>query len=105
MREHFQNDITSCKPDADSGVDMNTFSNVSLLNNLDAENRPIIVRGFLPRESVDLKPYNQTIQDICSENDIEFIDNYESFLLASGEMPDSYFYPKSARYAKTTFEY
>ena len=96
-------DITSCKTivlhvggnDADSGVDITTFSNnyVSLLNNLDAENRRIIVSGLLPRESVDLKPFNQTLKDICNENDIEFIDNYDSFLLASGEMPDSYFHP------------
>ena len=96
-------DITSCKTiilhvggnDADSGVDINTFSNnyVSLLNNLDAENRRIIVSGLLPRESVDLKPFNQTLKDTCSKNDIEFIDNYDSFLLASGEMPDSYFHP------------
>ena len=66
---------------------------MSLLNNLDAENRRIIVTGLLPRESVDLKPYNQTLKDICNENGTEFIDNYDSFLLASGEMPDSYFHP------------
>ena len=95
-------DITSCKTiilhvggnDADSGVDITTFSDnyVSLLNSLEAENRPIIVSGLTPRESVDLKPYNQSLKDICNENDLQFIDNYDSFLLASGEMPESYFY-------------
>ena len=95
-------DISNCETiilhvggnDADRGVDMNTFTDnyVSLLNSLDAENRRIIVSGLLPRESVDLKPYNDTLKDICNENDITFVDNYDSFLLASGEMPDSYFH-------------
>ena len=62
-------DITSYKTivlhvsgnDADNGVDITIFSNnnVSLLNNLDTENRRIIVSGLLPRESVDLKKSNR----------------------------------------------
>ena len=95
-------DITNCETvilhvggnDADNGINLNTFSEnyVSLLNTLDAENRRIIVSGLLPRESVDLKSYNQKLKDICKENDIEFIDNYDTFLLATGEMPESYFH-------------
>ena len=43
--------------DADSGVDLDSFyeNYVSLLNDLSAENRHIIVSGFTPRESVDVK--------------------------------------------------
>ncbi|MCG8046529.1 MAG: hypothetical protein N0E48_12970, partial [Candidatus Thiodiazotropha endolucinida] len=55
-------------------------------------NQRIIVSRLFPMESVDLKPYNQKLKDICNENDIEFIDNFDSFLLASGDMPESYFY-------------
>ena len=79
--------------DADNGADLDTFSDnyVSFLNSLSAENRRIIVSGLLPRESVDLKPYNDTLKTICDENDLEFIDNHDNFLLASGEMPASYF--------------
>ena len=75
--------------DADSGVDLDSFSKnyVCLLNDLSAEYRHIIVSGLTPRESVDLKPYNQILKSICDENNIEFIDNYNKFLLASGEMP------------------
>ena len=71
--------------DADSGVDIATFSDkhVSLLNSVEAENHRIIVSG-LSRESVDLKTYNQTLKDIRN--------NFDSFLLASGEMPESYFH-------------
>lgn len=79
--------------DADDGVDLDSFSKsyVSLLNSISAENRRIIVSGLLPRKSVDLKPYNDRLKTICDENDIEFIDNYDSFLLASGEMPSTFF--------------
>ena len=78
---------------ADNGADVDTFSEnyISLLNTLSAKNRRIIVSGLLPRQSVDLKPYNEILKNICDENDIEFIDNYDSFLLASGEMPHSFF--------------
>ena len=79
--------------DADNGADLDTFSDnyVSFLSSLSAKNRRIAVSGLLPRESVDLKPYNDTLKTICDENDLEFIDNHDNFLLASGEMPASYF--------------
>ena len=64
---------------------------MSLLYSISAENRRIIVSGLLPRKSVDLKPYNDRLKTICDENDIEFIDNYDSFLLVSGEMPSTFF--------------
>ena len=80
--------------DADDGVDLDTFSKsyVSLLNSISGESRRIIVSGLLPRKSVDLKPYNDILKKLCDENDIEFIDNYDSFLLASGEMPSSFYH-------------
>ncbi|MEW8544985.1 MAG: SGNH/GDSL hydrolase family protein [Candidatus Thiodiazotropha sp.] len=96
-----QYNIENCKTiilhvggnDADSGVDLDSFSEnyVSLLNDLSANNRRIIVSGLLPRESVDLKPYNQKLKTICEENGLDFIDNYDNFLLASGEVPESFF--------------
>ena len=79
--------------DADNSADLDTFSDnyISLLNSLSADNRRIIASGLLPRESVDLKPYNDTLKTICDENDLEFIGIYDHFLLAFGEMPASYF--------------
>ena len=79
--------------DADSGVDLESFDDnyVSLLNDLSADDRRIIVSGLTPRASVDLKPFNQKLKSICEENNLQFIDNYDRFLLASGEMPESYF--------------
>lgn len=65
---------------------------VSLLNTSDAENRLIIAWGLLPRASVDFKPYNEMLRDICNENDLVFIDNYDNFLLACDKMPETYFH-------------
>ena len=39
-----------------------------------------------------MKPFNETLKSICDENCLQFIDNYDKFLLASGEMPESYFH-------------
>ena len=80
--------------DADQGVDLETFteSYTSLLDNLESENRRLIVSGLLPRESVNLEPYNEKLKTLCQNRDIEFIDHYNGFLLASGDMADSYFH-------------
>ena len=76
----------------DNGVDLDTFSEnyVTLLNSISEDNRRIIVSGLLPRISVNLKPYNNTLKEICVKNQVEFIDNSDCFLLASGEMPSSF---------------
>ena len=66
-------------------MDLGSFSDsyVELLNSSEADNRRIIVYGLLPRQSVDLKPYNEILKAICEENDSQYIDHYNSFLLAS----------------------
>ena len=80
--------------DADQGVDLKTFteSYSSLLDNLASENRRLIVSGLLPRESVNLDPYNKGLKTLCATKDVGFIDHYNGFLLASGDMADSYFH-------------
>ena len=80
--------------DADQGVDLDSFeeSYSSLLDGLASENRRLIVSGLLTRESVNLDPYNECLKALCEAKDIEFIDHYNGFLLASGDMAESYFY-------------
>ena len=95
-------DIESCKTvillvdgnDADDGDSLETFCDnyIELLESLASYDRRLIVSGLLPRKSVDLEPYNDTLRSLCAENDTEFIDNYQNFLLASGEIPSSYFW-------------
>ena len=48
--------------------------------------------GLLPRESVNLDPYNKGLKTLCATKDIEFIDHYNGFLLAPGDTADSYLY-------------
>ena len=45
-------------------------SYVELMNLLEVDNRRIIVSGLLPRQSVDLKPYNERLKklyEVCEE--------------------------------------
>lgn len=103
LREKLKNyDIESCKTvilhvggnDADDGDSLETFCDnyIELLESLASDDRRLIVSGLLPRKSVDLEPYNDILRSLCAENDTEFIDNYQNFLLASGEIPSSYFW-------------
>ena len=46
--------------------------------------------GLLPRESAYLDPYNKGLKTLCATKDIECIDHYNGFLLAPGDMADSY---------------
>ena len=79
--------------DADNGTDIETFAEQygSLLTELMSNDRRIIVSGLLPRKTVDLSPYNDRLKSLCDAYEIDYIDNYGDFLLASGDIPDSYF--------------
>lgn len=98
--EHY--DIDSCKTvilhiggnDADNGDDIDTFCDnyIALLESLASDDRRLIVSGLLPRKTVNLEPYNEQLRSLCAENDIEFVENYDNFLPASGEIPASYFW-------------
>ena len=80
--------------DADQGIDLDNFSDnySSLLNGLSAENRQIIVSGLLPRESVNLGPYNGCLKTLSEAQVVDFVDHYDGFLFASGDLADSYFH-------------
>ena len=76
------------------GTTYKTFSEnyVTLLNSLSEHNCHIKVSGLLPRKSANLKSYNDILKEMCTKDKIEFIDSYDCFLLASGEMPSSLFH-------------
>ncbi|MCG8048029.1 MAG: SGNH/GDSL hydrolase family protein, partial [Candidatus Thiodiazotropha endolucinida] len=80
--------------DASNNVDVDSFSEafIELLHNLASKDRRLIVSGLIPRKDVDLEPYNEKLRTICEDNDIDFIDHYNGFLLATGEMPETHFY-------------
>ena len=77
--------------DADQGVDIDSFCDnyIALLESLASDNRRIIVSGLLPRKTANLEPYNEQLRSLC---DIEFVDHFDSFLLATGEIPANYFW-------------
>ena len=48
---------------------------------------------LLPRE-------NETLKSLCADNAVELVENYDSFLLANGQLVDS-FYLKDKRHINT----
>ena len=53
--------------------------------------RQVVVIGFLPRKTVDLNPFNDRLKTLCEAYEVGYIDNFKSFRLASGKIPDSYY--------------
>ena len=79
--------------DADDGKDLVDFCDdyISLSESLAQEDRRIIVSGLLRRQCANLEPFNEQLKSLCEENDIEFINNFDNFMYASGELPKTYF--------------
>ena len=50
----------------------------------------IIVSGLLPRRGIDLEPYNEQLNSLCDENNIDFVSHFDSFL-ESGKLPQTYY--------------
>ena len=63
----------------------------SLLQSLSGVNCNIFVSGLLPRGKTDMKPFNNIMKDLCSQFKAKFINNHDSFIMASGELPYEYF--------------
>lgn len=80
--------------DADNGIELDSFCEEfdSLIDSVSDGTRRVIISGLLPRDTVDLEPYNEILQSLCADNAVEFVDNYNSFLLASGDIADIYFH-------------
>ena len=93
-------DIENCKTiilhvggnDADNGSDLDSFQDdyIELMDSLASDDRRLIVPGLLSRATVE--PYNKQLKLLCDENHVDFIDHYDGFLLASGELPATYFH-------------
>ena len=79
--------------DAENGTDLETFTGhyELLVNSLSADDHRVIVAGFLPRETVDLSAYNNKLRQLCDAFDKEFVEIDQNFLLALGELPESYY--------------
>ena len=79
--------------DADDGIDLETFAQKyeALLTDMMTHDRQVIVVGLLPRKTVDLNPFNDRLRTLCETYEVQYIDNFKSFLLASGVIPYSYY--------------
>ena len=80
--------------DADANISQNSFRNKykQLLDDINKQNSKVFVSGLLPRERKNMKPFNDILKTLCKSMNIEFIDNHDSFILASGEFPFEFFH-------------
>ena len=81
--------------DVDSKISTNSFREkyASLIEYLKDKGVKVYVSGLLPRGQSDVKPYNNILKNLCEVKEIEFIDNHDSFILASGKLPVDFFLP------------
>ena len=79
--------------DVDANISKTAFqeSYKALVEFLVKKGCKVFISGLLPRGGTDMKPYNSILKNICNTNNTRFIDNHDSFVLASGELP-SYLY-------------
>ena len=52
----------------------------------------MFVSGLLPRGGTDMKSFNAILKEICRECKVTFVDNHDSFVLASGELPYDFYH-------------
>lgn len=103
MKSRLDNlDIQNCKTltihvggnDASDSEELDTLRDKyeTLLESVSDGNRRVLVSELLPRGDVDLEPYNEELRSLCVDNAVEFVENFNGFLLATGELPDTFFY-------------
>lgn len=80
--------------DVDAKISQNSFKEKyqSLLNSLTQRDCNIYVSGLLPRGGTNMKPFNGILKDLCKTINAVFIENHDSFILASGELPFDFFH-------------
>ena len=70
------------------GADINMFENdyKYLLSVVSAKCK-VVVSGLLPRRETNVKPFNIKLKILCDKMKVTFIDNHDSFIMASGDLP------------------
>ena len=75
--------------DVDSGISQTSFREkyLNLLECMKQENCKTYVSGLLPRGGTNMKPFNEILKELCKQSNAIYIDNHDSFIMASGELP------------------
>ena len=79
--------------DIDAGVNQHHFKQKyeSLLRSLSAHNCKLVISGLIPRRRIDMRPFNTILKELSTTFGASYIDNHDSFILASGELPFEYY--------------
>ena len=79
--------------DIDGKITASSFREkyISLIEYLKGKGLNVYVSGLLPRGTTNVKPFNEILKNLCESMEVEFIDNHDSFVLASGKLPLEFF--------------
>ena len=80
--------------DVDDHISQTAFDEKyeSLLKSLENSDCKVFVSGLLPRGGTDMKPFNDILKDLCIKHKVTYINNHNSFIMASGELPFDFFH-------------
>ena len=83
--------------DVDANIDQNAFREEykSLLSSVSTSGCKVYVSGLLPRGGTNMKPFNAILKNLCELSNAIFIDNHNSFIMASGQLPVDFFHAGS----------
>ena len=80
--------------DVDAKIDQNSFREEyqSLLSVMADSGCKVYISGLLPRGGTNMKPFNEILKDLCEQSNANFIDNNNSFIMASGQLPVNFYH-------------
>lgn len=80
--------------DIDANIDQNAFRKdyQSLLASVSDSGCKVYVSGLLPRGGTNMKPFNAILKGLCEISNAIFINNHNSFIMASGQLPADFFH-------------
>ena len=74
--------------DVDANIDQNSFREEYqyLLSSVANSGCKIYVSGLPPRDGTNMKPFNEILKDLSVQSNTIFIDDHNSFLMASEQL-------------------
>ena len=72
--------------DAEDGKDKGQFISIyeELIRYLKSNGCQVVVSGILPRKNSDIRPYNNVLQQLCRDENIDFVSHIDIFMTKYG---------------------
>ena len=80
--------------DASGRKDVQQFTHIyeDMIRYLKDSQCRVIVSGILPRWDCDVSEYDTSLMNLCMREDVQYVENYSSFVYRDGTISDDYYY-------------